>query len=215
MNYDRVLIKPIKNTESDPLLQSKDDTDVMLFGDILDDTPMVHCNNDCLVMYAVPSGYFAWRNTVDGSWMLHYLFEEVKNYNLRTPCSFLKVLTAVTRKMAIRETNVPGNEKKVLNACTIKPTIPFVMYIVTLYFFMRTQQLYIQQQNSQTDASWECAMPTLANNCSYRVANSNIYPSEGFKLVFIYFSGSQRWRYRRLEGCGITSEDANRQMGRG
>ncbi|KAK3593301.1 hypothetical protein CHS0354_031360 [Potamilus streckersoni] len=125
-NLDRVLIEPIMNAESNPLLgrvQRVDDMDAKSFEDISDDRPIVHCNNDCLVMYAIPSGYFAWRSNMDGSWMLHYLWEEVMNYNFRKPCSFLKVLTAVTRKMSQRETNVPDNEKK-----SGKKAIPVIIH---------------------------------------------------------------------------------------
>ncbi|KAK3593309.1 hypothetical protein CHS0354_031369 [Potamilus streckersoni] len=92
--------------------QSVDDTDTRDCVDVSENKPIVHCNNDCLVMYGIPSGHFAWRSNYDGSWMLHYLWEEVMNYDYQKPCSFLKVLTAVNRKMAGRETHVPDNPEK-------------------------------------------------------------------------------------------------------
>ncbi|KAK3593304.1 hypothetical protein CHS0354_031363 [Potamilus streckersoni] len=90
-------------------VQCVDDTNARSFEDISEDKPIVNCNNDYLVMYATPSGHCAWRSNDDGSWMLHYLWQEVMNYDYLKPCSFLKVLTAVNRKMADRETNVPDN----------------------------------------------------------------------------------------------------------
>ncbi|KAK3593310.1 hypothetical protein CHS0354_031370 [Potamilus streckersoni] len=104
-----------ETVESDQHLarvQSVDDTDARGFVDIWEDRPIVLCNNDCLIMYAIPSGHFAWRSNTDGSWMLHYLWVEVMNYDYRKPCSFLKVLTATNRKMANRETHTPGNLAK-------------------------------------------------------------------------------------------------------
>ncbi|KAL3875318.1 hypothetical protein ACJMK2_033282 [Sinanodonta woodiana] len=101
--------------EHDPHIapvESVDDTDAGRFLNIWDDRPIVHCINDCLVMYAIPSGHFAWRSNTDGSWMLHYLWGEVMSYDYRKPCSFLKVLTTTNRKMANRETHTPGNPGK-------------------------------------------------------------------------------------------------------
>ncbi|KAL3875337.1 hypothetical protein ACJMK2_033295 [Sinanodonta woodiana] len=125
-NLERLPHDSRMNAESNPHLcraQMVDDMDAKGFEDISDERPLEYCNNDCLVMYAIPSGYFAWRSNMDGSWMLHYLWEEVKNYNFRKPCSFLKILTAVNRKMSNRETNVPLNIEK-----SGKKAIPVIIH---------------------------------------------------------------------------------------
>ncbi|KAL3875322.1 hypothetical protein ACJMK2_033285 [Sinanodonta woodiana] len=121
-------LKPGMNIESESGLlldrvQYVDDTDGRRFEDISEDRPIVNCNNDCLVMYAAPSGHCAWRSNEDGSWMLHYLWLEVMSYDYRKPCSFLKILTAVNRKMSDRETNVPD---KPLKSC--KKAIPVIIH---------------------------------------------------------------------------------------
>ncbi|KAL3875335.1 hypothetical protein ACJMK2_033386 [Sinanodonta woodiana] len=126
-NPDETTLKFVMNTESESGLLDRvkcvDDTDAISFEDISEDRPIVNCNNDCLLMYAAPSGHFAWRSNNDGSWMLHYLWLEVMSYDYRKPCSFLKILTAVNRKMSDRETNVPDDPLK-----SGKKAIPVIIH---------------------------------------------------------------------------------------
>lgn len=75
------------------------------------DTPSIKCDNDMLVLYAIPPGFFAWRNNVDGSWMIHYLHQVLMQYDMRKPRNFLSVLTKVTALMSRRTTNAPNNQR--------------------------------------------------------------------------------------------------------
>ncbi|XP_053380576.1 caspase-like [Mercenaria mercenaria] len=75
------------------------------------------CYVDMLVMYAIPPGMFAWRNTDEGSWMIHYLHEVLLDEykGSKSPISFLAVLTGVSARMSRRTTNTSKpewNEKK-------------------------------------------------------------------------------------------------------
>ncbi|XP_053386794.1 caspase-3-like [Mercenaria mercenaria] len=82
------------------------------------DTPCLKCDADMLVMYAIPPGMLAWRNTADGSWMIHYLYEILMAYDLKAPKSFLNILTKVSARMALRSTDTPSipeiHEKKAI-----------------------------------------------------------------------------------------------------
>lgn len=72
------------------------------------DTPSLKCDNDMLVMYAIPPGMFAWRNTSDGSWMIDYLHKILMDQNMRKPKSFLNLLTKVNALMSRRATYTPS-----------------------------------------------------------------------------------------------------------
>ena len=74
-------------------------------------TPSLHCENDQLVFYAIPPGMFAWRNTVDGSWMISYLYQILCNHDFRRPLNLLSLLTKVSAQMSVRTTNVPANPR--------------------------------------------------------------------------------------------------------
>lgn len=71
------------------------------------DAPSLKCDSDMLVMYAVPAGMLAWRNTSDGSWMVHYLHEVLMAYDRNNPRDFLHVLTKVAARMSRRTTDAP------------------------------------------------------------------------------------------------------------
>ena len=73
----------------------------------INESPSLQCDNDFLVMYAIPPGYFAWRNTADGSWMIDYLYKTVMAYDMNKPVDFLKLLRKVTMRMSARQTNTP------------------------------------------------------------------------------------------------------------
>ncbi len=76
------------------------------------DTPSLKCDNDFLVMYAIPPGMFAWRNTSDGSWMIDYLHKVIMAYNMAArPSNLLSLLTKVSAKMSQRETNTPSEPR--------------------------------------------------------------------------------------------------------
>ena len=77
----------------------------------INDTPSLKCDNDFLVMYAIPPGYFAWRNTLDGSWMLDYLHKTIMSYNMKKPQDFLTLLRKVSRRMSQRQTNTPSDKR--------------------------------------------------------------------------------------------------------
>ena len=77
----------------------------------VNDSPSLQCDNDYLVMYAIPPGYFAWRNTADGSWMIDYLFKTVMAYDMKKPQDFLKLLRKVSRRMSTRQTNTPSDPR--------------------------------------------------------------------------------------------------------
>lgn len=85
----------------------------------VNETPSLQCDNDFLVMYAIPPGHFAWRNTADGSWMLDYLHKTVMAYNMKKPVDFLKLLRKVSWRMSMRQTNTPSDprmhEKKAIS----------------------------------------------------------------------------------------------------
>lgn len=73
------------------------------------ETPSLKCDNDMLVMYAIPAGLFAWRNTSDGSWMIDYLHQVLMAYDMRRPKNFLNLLTKVSALMSRRTTNTPSS----------------------------------------------------------------------------------------------------------
>lgn len=75
----------------------------------INESPSLQCDNDFLVMYAIPPGYFAWRNTADGSWMIDYLYKTVMAYDMKKPTDFLKLLRKVTMRMSARQTNTPSD----------------------------------------------------------------------------------------------------------
>lgn len=80
------------------------------------EAPSLQCDADMLIVYAVPPGMLAWRNSSDGSWMIHYLHEVLAEYDMKSPKNFLHVLTKVAAKMSRRTTDVPDfqemHEKK-------------------------------------------------------------------------------------------------------
>lgn len=75
----------------------------------LADTPSIQCDSDMLVMFAIPPGMFAWRNTSEGSWMIDYLHRVLMAYDMRRPKNFLNLLTKVNALMSRRATNTPSN----------------------------------------------------------------------------------------------------------
>ena len=75
----------------------------------IEDTPSLQCDNDMLVMYAIPQGMSAWRSSDDGSWMIHYLHEVLMKYDMSRPKSLLSLLTKVSSIMARRSTKSPLN----------------------------------------------------------------------------------------------------------
>ena len=77
----------------------------------INESPSLQCDNDFLVMYAIPPGYFAWRNTSDGSWMIDYLYKTVMAYDMTKPTDFLKLLRKVTMRMCARQTNTPSDPR--------------------------------------------------------------------------------------------------------
>lgn len=84
--------------------QSSDQSDVKTREDTWvepEKTTALKCDNDMLVMYAIPPGYSAWRNSLDGSWMIHYLHQEISQ-SKRTE-NFLVHLTRVCKLMSERE----------------------------------------------------------------------------------------------------------------
>jgi len=90
------------------------------------DTPSIHCDNDMLVVYAIPTGHFAWRNSMDGSWMIYYLHKVLMAYDFKKPKNFLSLLTMVNAQMSQRTTNAPHNktlhEKKAVSVIEHKLT---------------------------------------------------------------------------------------------
>lgn len=74
-----------------------------------DETHSLKCDNDMLVMFAIPPGMFAWRNTSEGSWMIDYLHQVLMAYDMRRPKNFLNLLTKVSALMSRRKTNTPSN----------------------------------------------------------------------------------------------------------
>lgn len=74
-------------------------------------TPSLLCDNDMVVLYAIPPGMFAWRNTNDGSWMIDFLHQVLMAYDMQKPKSFLALLTKVSAMMSKRTTNVPAIPK--------------------------------------------------------------------------------------------------------
>ncbi|XP_045211959.2 uncharacterized protein LOC123563303 [Mercenaria mercenaria] len=72
------------------------------------ETPSLKCDNDMLVMFAIPPGMFAWRNTSEGSWMIDYLHQVLMAYDMRRPKNFLNLMTKVSSLMSRRTTNTPS-----------------------------------------------------------------------------------------------------------
>jgi hypothetical protein len=72
------------------------------------DTPSLKCDNDMLIMFAIPPGMFAWRNTSEGSWMIDYLHQVLMAYDMRRPKNFLNLMTKVSALMSRRTTNTPS-----------------------------------------------------------------------------------------------------------
>lgn len=96
------------------------------------DVPSLKCDNDMLVMFAIPPGMFAWRNTSEGSWMIDYLHQVLMAYDLRKPKSFLSLMTKVTFRMSQRTTNTPSQPsmhyKKAVSVIEHKLTKDILMY---------------------------------------------------------------------------------------
>ena len=91
--------------------QSSRENNIPLRPYPVNETPSLKCDNDFLVMYAIPPGFFAWRNTVDGSWMLDYLHKTIMSYDMKKPQDFLKLLRKVSRRMSQRQTNTPSDKR--------------------------------------------------------------------------------------------------------
>ena len=83
------------------------------------DIPSLKCDNDMMIMYAIPPGMFAWRNTSEGSWMIDYLYRVLMAYNMKRPKNFLNLMTKVSALMSRRTTNTPSapamHEKKAVS----------------------------------------------------------------------------------------------------
>ncbi|KAL4239204.1 hypothetical protein ACF0H5_000021 [Mactra antiquata] len=75
----------------------------------INETPSLSCDSDMLVMYAIPPGKFAWRNSNEGSWMIDYLYQVLMRHDLRNPKSFLSLLSRVNARMSHRSTYTPSN----------------------------------------------------------------------------------------------------------
>ncbi|XP_052765444.1 caspase-3-like [Mya arenaria] len=72
------------------------------------ETPSLKCENDQLVFYAIPPGYFAWRSEGEGSWMIYYLHALVMAHSDKRKLNLISLLTRVTARMSVKSTNVPG-----------------------------------------------------------------------------------------------------------
>uniref|UniRef100_A0A182RXU3 Caspase n=1 Tax=Anopheles funestus TaxID=62324 RepID=A0A182RXU3_ANOFN len=102
---------------------------------------------DLLVMYSTCDGYYAWRNTDNGSWFIQSLSNElgVNAYRLE----LLHILTAVSRRVAYQyQSNVPRS--LTLDA---KKQMPCIVS-------MLTKLLYFPTQKPQPD----CSLLTRTDN---------------------------------------------------
>ncbi|XP_052765400.1 caspase-3-like [Mya arenaria] len=75
------------------------------------ETPSLECENDQLVFYAIPPGYFAWRNEGEGSWMIYYLHAVVMAHSDKRKLNLISLLTKVSARMSVRSTYIPGEFK--------------------------------------------------------------------------------------------------------
>ncbi|XP_053668341.1 caspase-1-like [Anopheles marshallii] len=95
---------------------------------------------DLLVMYSTCDGYYAWRNTDNGSWFIQSLSMELVVKAHRQ--ELLHILTGVSRRVAYQyQSNVPGN--RALDAMKQMPCIKSML----------TKLLYFPSQNCKPDRS--------------------------------------------------------------
>ncbi|KAL3883639.1 hypothetical protein ACJMK2_029881 [Sinanodonta woodiana] len=66
--------------------------------------PLVNIPKDCLVVYAIQSRMYAWRNTVTGSWLFDELNKVMEECPSHHQINVLDILTKTAFKMAQRET---------------------------------------------------------------------------------------------------------------
>lgn len=90
---------------------------------------------DQLVMYATPEGYVSVRNTVEGSWLIQELCDQLEN-NLKD--DLMSMLTTVCRKVAMREIQTPIHKSNVG-----AKQMPIIVSSLT-------KKIYFQQQISDS-----------------------------------------------------------------
>ncbi|KAK3580277.1 hypothetical protein CHS0354_023515 [Potamilus streckersoni] len=66
---------------------------------------LINIQKDCLVVYAIQSGMYAWRHRTTGSWLFVELSNAMKEHASQSPINFLDILTKTAFKMAQRETS--------------------------------------------------------------------------------------------------------------
>ncbi|XP_052903201.1 caspase-1-like [Anopheles moucheti] len=102
---------------------------------------------DLLVMYSTCDGYYAWRNTDNGSWFIQSLSLELVVKAHRQ--ELLHILTGVSRRVAYQyQSDVPGNKN--LDAMKQMPCIKSML----------TKLLYFPSQNCKPDRS-----PVAVDEC--------------------------------------------------